>query len=306
MIRRAQEKEMVAIGFADHCTPDPVPGCPFYDWQRPHILDAFRAEIAQVTDKADIEILVGVEADYTLAGQACLNPAVLSQVDHVICAASHFHLPGASRPTSDDPRGKAELMLRMAREALVLPGVSVWAHPFACGKMRPLLLIMETVGSDELAALIRLANGCEVAIELNGGAARHEEYRLATAHFFCLAREMGARFAITSDAHHPADLDRGTWPWSGHTQWDFATRICSPRRNCEKNTGEKRRGPFYRRLACIDHPTGRGRSDQRSCRPSTRGLFDRRWRRRLLCVWWHRRRYPAASGRPEADGRSGD
>ena len=208
MIRRAQEKEMVAIGFADHCTPDPVPGCPFYDWQRPHILDAFRAEIAQVTDKADIEILVGVEADYTLAGQACLNPAVLSQVDHVICAASHFHLPGASRPTSDDPRGKAELMLRMAREALVVPGVSVWAHPFACGKMRPLLPIMATVGSDELAALIRLANGCEVAIELNGGAARNEEYRLATAHFFCLAREMGARFAITSDAHHPADLDR--------------------------------------------------------------------------------------------------
>ena len=209
MIQRAQEQGFAAIGFADHVTPDPVPGCPFYDQQRLRILTDLRAEIArEVTDTASIEILVGVEADYTIAGQACLSPAVLAQADHVICAASHFHLPTAPHPTGDGPRARAELMHRLAREALVLRGVSVWAHPFACSRIRPLSPILETVSETEFAALIALANGHEVAIEINGGAAQHEEYRQATARFFHLAREMGARFTITADAHHPDDFAR--------------------------------------------------------------------------------------------------
>jgi len=210
MIRRAQEKGLAAIGFSDHFTPRPIPGCPFYDHQRLHILADLQAEIAQIKDRAELEILVGIEADYTIAGQTCLNPAVLSQADHVICAASHFHLPTAPQPTRNGPRAKADLMWRLAFGALVTPGVSVWAHPFDCGQMRPLSPILETVSDTEFTALISLANEREVAIEINGGPVRQEDYRQATAHFFCLARKVGARFTITADAHHPdhfSDLD---------------------------------------------------------------------------------------------------
>ncbi|MDY6876965.1 MAG: PHP domain-containing protein [Chloroflexota bacterium] len=208
MIRRAREKGLAAIGFADHFTPDPIPNCPFYDHQRLHILTDLRAEIAQVADRADIEVLVGVEADYTIAGQACLDPAVLAQADHVICAASHFHLPIAPQPTGDEPRAKAELMYRLACKALVLPGVSVWAHPFHCRQVRPLLPILETISAAGFAALVALANEREVAVEINGGAVQYVWYRQATARFFCLAREMGARFTITADAHHPDHFAR--------------------------------------------------------------------------------------------------
>jgi histidinol phosphatase-like PHP family hydrolase len=68
--------------------------------------------------------------------------------------------------------------------------------------------ILETVSEDALAALIDLANSQEMAIEVNGGAGLQEEYRRAMAPFYGLAREMGARFTITADAHHPKDLDR--------------------------------------------------------------------------------------------------
>ena len=95
MLRRAQEKGLAALGFADHVTPDRIPGCSFYDRQRPHILADLRAEIAQVIDGTDLEILVGAEADYAIAGPGCLDAAVLAQADHVVCAASHFHLPTA-------------------------------------------------------------------------------------------------------------------------------------------------------------------------------------------------------------------
>jgi histidinol phosphatase-like PHP family hydrolase len=208
MIWRALEKGLAAIGFADHFTPQPVPGCPFYARQRLHILADLRAEISRVKWEADIAVLVGVEADYTLAGRACLDAATLAQVDHVICGASHFHLPTAPRPASDDPRARAALIVRTAHEALTVPGVSVWAHPFDCSRVRPLVPILETIDDDDLALLIALANEHEVAIEINGGPARLEDYRLATARFYRLARKMGARFTITADAHHPDDLDR--------------------------------------------------------------------------------------------------
>jgi histidinol phosphatase-like PHP family hydrolase len=201
---------MAALGFADHITPHAIPSCPFYDGQRPHLLATLRAELAEIptAEMGNMEILVGVEADYVLAGRECLDQALLSQADHVVCGASHFHLPGAPQPEHDAPRTKAELMLRMARESLAMPAVSIWAHPFDCSRMRPLTPILESVSVDALAALIDLANTQEVAIEINGGAGLQQEYRRAMAPFYGLAREMGARFTVTADAHHPEDLDR--------------------------------------------------------------------------------------------------
>ena len=208
MLRRAQEKGLAAIGFADHFTPQPVPGCGFYDHQRIHILDSLREELVQIADEVDIAVLVGVEADYTRAGEACLDAEVLAQTDHVICAASHFHLPAAPVPETDTPRAKADLMLRMAREALAQRGISVWAHPFDCPRMRPLAPILATITDDELAALIELANAREVAVEINGGPGQLAAYREAMAPFFRLARDLGARFTLTADAHHPDDFAR--------------------------------------------------------------------------------------------------
>jgi histidinol phosphatase-like PHP family hydrolase len=208
MILRAQAKGLSAVGFADHCTPEPIAGCPFYDHQRPHLLSDLREEIAQQKHAAGMDILVGVEADYTLAGPSCITPEILAHADHVICASSHFHLAGAPQPARDGPRAQAKSMHHFAREALALPGVSVWAHPFDCSRMRPLSPILRAIREAELVELIDLANEHAVAIEINGGAAQRQEYRKATSTFFGLAREMDARFTITADAHHPDDMAR--------------------------------------------------------------------------------------------------
>lgn len=209
MVDRARAKGLAALGFADHVTPSPVPGCNFYDGQQIEVLYAEHGIVDGLALSADIPVLVGVEADYTLAGARCLDAALLDQVDHVICSASHFHLPSAPRPREDTPEAKADLMVQMAREMLQMPGVSVWAHPFDCSKMRPLAPIMAAIGETRMAELIRLANDRLVAVEINGGpAATSPAYREATAGFFGLARELGSRFTITADAHHPDDLER--------------------------------------------------------------------------------------------------
>ena len=209
MIDRASVKGLTALGFADHVTPAPIPGCGFYDGQQIEVLYAEHGIINALDLPADLTVLVGVEADYTLAGVGCLDDAILGQVDHVICSASHFHLPAAPRPREDTPQAKAELMVRMARGMLAVPGVSVWAHPFDCTAMRPLAPIIAAIGDVRMAELITLANSRKVAVEINGGpAATSPAYREATAAFFGLAREMGARFTITADAHHPDDFER--------------------------------------------------------------------------------------------------
>jgi len=228
MIERARAKGLAAIGFADHVTPQPVPACAFYRGQRPHLLAELRAEIEALKEPPELRVLVGVEADYTVAGAACLDDDLRSIADHVVVGASHFHLDGTPQPADDSPRAKADLMLRIAREALVLPGVDIWAHPFDCSRLRPLGPILDTVTDEELAALIDLANKNGVVVEINGGPAQLEEYRHEMVRFYGLARQMGARFSVTADAHHPDDFERLDlalgWAWEmGVTDRELVT-----------------------------------------------------------------------------------
>ncbi len=210
MVARAQAKGLAALGFADHVTPAPVSGCAFYDGQQIEVLIEMRAALDALVDVTppELELLVGIEADYTLAGAGCLDEAVVELADHVVCAASHFHLPAAPVPEAGTPRARARLMVDLAREMLRLDGVAIWAHPFDCSVMQPLAPIMEEIDAATQAELIGLANARDVAIELNGGAGQDSAYRAATEGFFNQAREMGARFTVTADAHHPDDFDR--------------------------------------------------------------------------------------------------
>lgn len=208
MVAAAQARGLAALGFADHVTPRPVPGCSFYDGQQIAVLTDQRAVIDALPTLSDLDVLMGMEADYTLAGDGCLSDAILALVDHVICAASHFHLPAAPVPATDAPVDKARLMVEMAEAMLQVDGLDVWAHPFDCSKMRPLAPIMAHIDEDTQARLIALARDREIAIEINGGPAQDVAYREATRDFFGLARELGARFTVTADAHHPDDFER--------------------------------------------------------------------------------------------------
>jgi histidinol phosphatase-like PHP family hydrolase len=208
MVERAAAKGLAALGFADHVTPEPVPGCGFYDGQQVNVLIAQRGVIDGLTVPTGLEVLMGVEADYTLARERCLSADILARVEHVICSASHFHLPAAPKPAADTPAAKAALMVQMAEAMLQVPGVDVWAHPFDCSAMRPLAPIMAHISNADRARLITLANDREIAVEINGGSGQEVAYREATRDFFGLAQEMGARFTITADAHHPDDFER--------------------------------------------------------------------------------------------------
>jgi histidinol phosphatase-like PHP family hydrolase len=158
MVARARDKGLAALGFADHVTPHVIPGCGFYDGQQMEVLAEMRKVVAALpdasTNRVGLELLVGVEADYTLAGAGCLDAKMIRLVDHVVCSASHFHLPAAPVPAEDTPLAKARLMVALAREMLRLDGVTIWAHPFDCSAMRPLAPIMAEIDEATQADLI--------------------------------------------------------------------------------------------------------------------------------------------------------
>lgn len=207
MWRAAQEMGLSAIGFTDHYSPGPVPTGSFYARPGQEVVDALRAALRDLPCEPDT--LIGIEADYTVLGEQAAPRQVWGEVDYIIIAASHYHLPGTPQPPGRDPRTVAAHMLAMARRAVLLPGVSILAHPFACNTLLPLPPLMNALTDEELVELAVLARDRRVALELNGGPSfKAETYKEGVTRLFVLAKEVGARFTICSDAHRPADLAR--------------------------------------------------------------------------------------------------
>lgn len=207
MLRAARELQLSALGFTDHYTPYAVQGCPFYNDQDERVLEALRAELGEAP--AGLDVLIGVEADYTVLGESSVPTSLLSRVDYVVIAASHFQLPATPQPSNRQPRAIAEHALAFSCAAAVMPGVSILAHPFSCSTLLPLPPITDTLSDAELGGLAELARDHQVALEINGGAGTaYATYKEGVTRFLRIAKETGARFTLCSDAHHPGDLAR--------------------------------------------------------------------------------------------------
>jgi len=203
MLMTARQRGLRVIGFTDHFAPYLVPGISFYDQQDGRILANLRTELADVS--TCLEVLIGIEADYTVFGEECVDEATMEQVDYVAVSATHFHL-GVPAPDESDPRRAVEQLLQLAWEAVALPVTTILVHPFDWIGAGSLTTMLETLTDDELAALGQWACEKRVALEINGHSCRKADYRQATARFFRLAHEVGARFTVSSDAHAPEQL----------------------------------------------------------------------------------------------------
>lgn len=144
------------------------------------------AEIDRVNEAINgITLLKSAEVDILEDGSLDLPDALLKQMDVVICSIhSHFNLPGQKQ---------TDRVLR----ALDHPCVNMVCHPTGrlINKRGPYDIHLETVMHRALQ------NGCY--LELNAQPAR-----LDLADVFCrMAKEMGLKLVISTDAHKVSDLD---------------------------------------------------------------------------------------------------
>lgn len=146
-----------------------------------------RAEVRALNEQlaGRIVVLHGLEANIGMEGELDYPDEILAGFD-VVVASLHHQL-----------RGEREVMTRRVLRAVANPFVHILGHP--TGRMMP-----RRPGSDlDMEAVCRAALEHGVALEINANPHRLD---LKDDHAF-LARQMGCRFAISTDAHSPREFD---------------------------------------------------------------------------------------------------
>jgi DNA polymerase (family 10) len=136
-----------------------------------------------------ITLLAGIECDIRADGSMDLASDCLAQLDIVVASIHSGHTQGTEQMT--------ERLLR----AIECPWVDVLGHP--TGR---LILRREPVAAD-WPRVIRAAIDAGVALEINGQADRRDLNETLARE----ARQAGAFFVVSSDAHSPAALGQLRW-----------------------------------------------------------------------------------------------
>ncbi|HEY0785977.1 MAG TPA: DNA polymerase/3'-5' exonuclease PolX [Acidobacteriaceae bacterium] len=132
-----------------------------------------------------VRVFTGIEADILADGEMDLSNEVLAQMDVVIASIhSFFALPYEQQ---------TERMLR----ALENPYVRILGHP--TGRM----LLKREGAAYDMTAVLRRAAELGVAVEHNANPRRLD---LCDMHLR-LARELGCRIVVNTDAHHTSEFD---------------------------------------------------------------------------------------------------
>jgi DNA polymerase (family 10) len=132
-----------------------------------------------------VQIFKGIEVDILLDGTLDLPDSILANLDMVVAAVhGNFHL------SRDEQTARIE-------KALSNPLVTILAHP--TGRM-----FGTREGYDvDMERIIRAATRSQVTLEINA-----QPDRLDLSDIYCrMAKELGARLAISSDGHAEQDYD---------------------------------------------------------------------------------------------------
>ena len=193
IVQAAKAAELRAIGITDHVT---------YPEQRQ------RPQLAreQIPSRLDgLEVYIGCEADTFSPTRFSIDREFAARLDYVIISASHLYLPEVEKPSGLNPRTMAELIVQLTLAAINSALADIIAHPF--GVPESPFTWQEIVGEvkrDELLAMGEAAAQAGVALELNPRYFRQAPE--AASWLFGTLLETGVKFAVNSDAHHPAGV----------------------------------------------------------------------------------------------------
>ncbi len=204
------------IYLTDHFVEDPTdPAAPqFYKGSGPAIVADLRRELATLGEADGVRFLVGCETETYSTERVGVSPAMAAELDIVLAPTSHYHLTGVPQPDGDAPADVAHHMLTMLASVVAKPWLDVLAHPLAereelIGDLRA---IYEAMDRRWLSDILGQAARVEMAVEINAASLNDEgipHYREVMADLLPLARSLGCKFTLGSDAH---SVDMLAWP----------------------------------------------------------------------------------------------
>lgn len=208
LMAHARETGLLQLCITDHFWDAPVPGAS--DWYKGQDL-AHLSSILPLPQEEGVQFFFGCEAEMDKHFRLGILRESFDAFDFVIIALTHLHRPGFTIPeemNTAEARA-AYLVERFERLfAMDLPfekiGLAHITTPLLWREVpEGHLQVLERITDAQWERIFSAAAQKGCGVELNLKALKKDERVL---HPYRIARDMGCRFYLGSDAHHPADL----------------------------------------------------------------------------------------------------
>lgn len=163
-----------------------------------------------------IRFLFGCETEMDKLMTVGISKECFDKFDFVIIPTTHFHMKGFTIPAETvSPEDKAEFWVKKLNVLLDmdLPFHKIGLAHLACSLLdrnrENYLKILDCISDDDLKRVFSKAAYKGVGIEINASDMSFADSEADTVlRPFRVAKAMGCKFYMGSDAHHPEDLDR--------------------------------------------------------------------------------------------------
>ncbi len=217
MLQYAKENHFREICITDHFWDENVPGA--FPWYRPQNYEHI-AQSLPLPKSDDVTFYFGCEAELDKNMTLAISEKMMDNFDFIIIPTTHLHMMGDTidaEATSVEAR--AEIYVERLDKLLdmALPFHKIGIAHLTC----PLIAyhsatdfdehirIIDSIPTDTFKELFSKLAKKGAGFELNFDIGKYSEEQLPRIlRPYKIAKEMGCKFYLGSDAHHPFELDR--------------------------------------------------------------------------------------------------
>lgn len=208
----AKENGLSSICITDHHWDEDVKGVIDFEWYRGTGYDHI-SKIKPLPKEDGIEFLFGCEADMDMNFTFGISEGRLGDYDFIVASTTHMHMPDFTIAKEDMGNPEVSARLWVERfEALLskpLPFYKMGIAHLACGLINCVsreayLKTLSLISDKDMERLFAEAARTGIGIELNQSDMIFTEAEKDTVlRPFRIAKSLGCRFYLGSDAHHP-------------------------------------------------------------------------------------------------------
>ncbi len=214
ILRYARENRLKRVAVTDHYWDSSVDRAS--PWYKPQDF-AHISKILPLPEDSEVEFLFGCEAEMDRHGRLGIPKARYGDFDLVIIPTTHLHMKGFTVDECDYERSEAISRVYLERLRLLLDmplpkGRCGIAHP-VCPLMikhsrEDYLRTLDGISSSGLEEVFSIVAERGIGVEINQDDMSFSDREADTVlRPFKIARSVGCKFYLGSDAHHPSELN---------------------------------------------------------------------------------------------------
>ena len=214
ILNYAKRNGLKTVALTDHYWDGAVPGAS--DWYAPQNFEHISKAKPLPTDP-DIRFLFGCETDLDKHLTLGIPKERFNDFDFIIIPTTHLHMTDFTIQKNDaaslDARARLWVERLDAILSMELPFQKIGLAHLACHLIAPssredYLSVLEMIPTCEMERLFKKAATLGIGIELNANDMSFADEEADTVlRMFRIAKRMGCKFYLASDAHHPAHFE---------------------------------------------------------------------------------------------------